>query len=164
MDRFVSHFTNRVDAKGRVSIPASFRAVLAREGVDSVHLHPSLDQPALDAGGAAMLSEIDHFLSRYAPYSEAWESFSTALHGMSQALKLDPEGRIQLPPDLKAITGIEAEATFVGLGYKFQIWEPKRFAAHLAQARDRLRAFRRELGPRASSAPMTGEPSTGARE
>lgn len=164
MDRFVSHFTNRVDAKGRVSIPASFRAVLALEGAQNLHLHPSLDQPALDAGGAAMLVEIDQFLSRYEPYSEAWESFSTALHGMSQSLKLDPEGRIQLPADLKELTGIDGEATFVGLGHKFQIWEPNRFAAHLAQARDRLRAFRRELGPRASSAPMTGGPSTGARE
>ena len=51
MDRFVSNFTLRLDAKGRVSIPASYRAVLARDGFDGLYCYPALDQPAVDAGG-----------------------------------------------------------------------------------------------------------------
>ena len=59
MDRFVSHYTLRLDAKGRVSIPASFRAVLARDGFEGLYCYPTLDRPALDAGGNALLAEIE---------------------------------------------------------------------------------------------------------
>ena len=59
MDRFVSHYTLRLDAKGRVSIPASFRAVLARDGFEGLYCYPALDRPALDAGGNALLAEIE---------------------------------------------------------------------------------------------------------
>ena len=55
---FVSHFILRLDAKGRVSIPASFRGVLARDGVDGLYCYPALDRPAIEAGGRALLSEI----------------------------------------------------------------------------------------------------------
>ena len=58
MDQFVSHYMLRLDAKGRVSVPATFRAVLTRDGFDGLYCHPALDRPALDAGGNALLAEI----------------------------------------------------------------------------------------------------------
>ena len=64
LDRFVSHFTNKLDAKGRVSIPASFRSVLARDGFEGLYVHPSLDIEALDCGGNALLRDIDGLLHR----------------------------------------------------------------------------------------------------
>ncbi|WP_342363347.1 division/cell wall cluster transcriptional repressor MraZ [Terrarubrum flagellatum] len=151
MDLFVSHVTMRLDAKGRVSIPASFRAVLAKDGYEGIYLHPSLDRPALDAGGHALIHEIEALLSQYDPFSDAWEVFSTALHGESEQVKMDGEGRVQLPERLKTSAFIKDEATFVGLGHKFQIWEPQRFAAHRSEATEKVRAFRRELGSRSPS-------------
>ena len=59
MDRFVSHYVLRLDAKGRVSVPAPFRAVLARDGFDGLYCYPALDRPALDAGGNALIREIE---------------------------------------------------------------------------------------------------------
>lgn len=146
MDRFVSNFTNRLDAKGRVSIPASFRAVLARDGFDGLHIHPSLDLMALDAGGNALLGEIDAILASLPPYSEDRDHLSTALLGVSERLKVDPEGRVQLTDSLVAYAGLSDQVSFVGLGSKFQIWEPRRFQAHLQSARLRLREVRRGLG------------------
>ena len=64
MDRFVSHYMLRLDAKGRVSVPASFRAVLARDGFDGLYCYPALDRPALDAGGNALLAEIEALARR----------------------------------------------------------------------------------------------------
>jgi len=55
MDRFVSHTTLRLDSKGRVSIPAPFRAVLSRDGFDGVYCYPALDRPAIDADGNALM-------------------------------------------------------------------------------------------------------------
>ena len=68
MDRFVSHYMLRLDAKGRVSVPASFRAVLARDGFDGLYCYPALDRPALDAGGNALLAEIEALLAGFSPY------------------------------------------------------------------------------------------------
>lgn len=150
VDRFVSHFTHRLDAKGRVSIPASFRAVMGRDGFEGLYVHPALDRCALDAGGNALRRSIDGMLERFSPFSEEWELLSVALNGASEVLKMDPEGRIQLSDTLKAHAGIADAVTFVGQGHKFQIWEPERFQAHFAQARLKLRDVRRMLGSRVS--------------
>lgn len=146
MDRFLSHVTSRLDAKGRISVPASFRAVLAKDGFEGVFVHPSLDVPALDAGGNALLSEIDRLLGGLAPYSDERDSFATALHGTSEVLKMDGEGRIILTEGLKAHAEIGDAVTFVGLGSKFRLWEPERFRAHLAEARSKVRALKSRLG------------------
>ena len=146
MDRFVSNFTNRLDAKGRVSIPASFRAVLARDGYEGLCVTPSLDTKALDAGGNALLAEIDRLLEGFAPYSEERDAISTALLGTSETLKMDGEGRIFLTESLKGYAGISDQVTFVGHGHKFQIWEPETFRAHLDDARAKARDLRRRIG------------------
>jgi len=148
VDRFVSHFQNRLDSKGRVSIPAPFRGVLARDGFEGLYVHPSLDAEALDCGGNGLLRDIDGLLATLSPYSEERDLLSTALLGTSEVLKVDPEGRVILTETLKIYAGISSEMVFVGQGHKFQIWEPGRFRAHLDEARSRVRDLRKELSAR----------------
>lgn len=162
LDRFVSHFTHRLDAKGRVSIPATFRGVLMRDGFEGLYVHPSLDATTLDCGGHALLREIDGLLNTLSPYSEERDMFSTALLGTSEILKVDTEGRVILTDSVKAYAGITAEVTFVGQGHKFQIWEPARFAAHLTEARNRVRGLRKQLSSRPTMSPASSP--QGARE
>ncbi len=145
VDLFVSHFTHRLDSKGRVSIPAAFRAALARDGFDGLYALPSLDCPALDCGGNALLREIDGLMARLPPCSAERDAIATALLGTSEVLKVDTEGRVVLTEGLKAWTGIAVDATFVGHGHKFQIWEPERFRARLDEARNRARALREAM-------------------
>ncbi len=80
------------------------------------------------------------------PYSPAREDLSAALLGSSEILRPDSEGRIVLGERLRALLGLQDEATFVGLGHKFQIWEPKRFAAHFEEAKARARRLRAAIG------------------
>ena len=127
MDRFVSNTTLRLDSKGRVSIPASFRSVLGRDGFDGLYCYPALDRPAIDAGGNALMTEIEALIGRFTPFSDERERFALALYGTSETLKIDGEGRVSLSESLKRHAGITEAATFVGLGHKFQIWEPGRF-------------------------------------
>ncbi len=156
MDRFVSHYGLRLDAKGRVSVPAAFRAVLARDGFDGLYCYPALDRPALDAGGNALLAEIEALITGFAPYSDEREQFSLALYGTSETLKVDSEGRVVLSESLKMHAGITDAVTFVGLGHKFRIWEPGRFRAELAEATDKVRAFKAEPGARTAAARPLG--------
>ena len=143
--------TLRLDSKGRVSIPASFRSVLARDGFDGLYCYPALDRPAIDAGGNALMSEIEALIGRYAPFSEEREQFALALYGTSETLKIDGEGRVSLSETLKRHAGITEAATFVGLGYKFQIWEPGRFQSELAEATQKVRALKAELSSQAAA-------------
>jgi len=159
MDRFVSHYTLRLDAKGRVSIPAPFRAVLIRDGFEGLYCYPTLDRPALDAGGNALLTEIETLIARFAPYSEEREQFASALYGTSEVLNIDGEGRVILTEPLKSHAGIADAVSFAGLGHKFQIWEPGRFRAELAEATEKVRALKKRLGSRAAA-----EGPHGARE
>jgi MraZ protein len=160
MDRFVSHYMLRLDAKGRVSVPAPFRAVLARDGFDGLFCCPALDRPALDAGGSALLAEIETLMAGSQPYSDRREQFSLALYGTSATLKIDGEGRVQLTETLKQHAAIADAVSFVGLGHKFQIWEPGRFRSELAEATAKLRSFKQAPGTRMAAA----DKPLGARE
>jgi len=151
MDRFVSNVTLRLDSKGRVSIPASFRSVLARDGFDGLYCYPALDRPAIDAGGNALMAEIEAVIARYAPFSEEREQFAVALYGTSETLKIDGEGRVSLSEALKRHAGITEAVAFVGLGHKFQIWEPGRFQSELAEATQKVRALKAELSSQAAA-------------
>ena len=159
MDRFVSHYVLRLDAKGRISIPAPFRTVLAQDGFEGLFCCPALDRPAIDVGGKALLAEIEQLIASFPPYSEEREQFSTALYGTSETLKMDGEGRVTLTEALKDHAGIMEAASFVGLGHKFQIWAPDRLGKQLSEATGAVRKMRKRL----SAQGMAAEPR-GARE
>lgn len=158
MDRFVSNHTMRLDAKGRVSIPAAFRQVLGRDGFDGLYCYPTLDRSAIDAGGNALLAEIEALIGRFPPFADERDHFATALYGTSETLKIDSEGRVILTETLKSHAGIADAVAFVGLGHKFQIWEPSRFRAHLTEATSGVRALKAQLSS------QRAVPDAGARE
>jgi MraZ protein len=156
MDRFVSHYLLRLDAKGRVSVPAPFRAVLSQDGFDGLFCCPALDRPAIDVGGKALLAEIEQLIASFPPYSEEREQFSTALYGTSETLKMDAEGRVTLTEALKDHAGIMEAASFVGLGHKFQIWAPDRLGKQLSEATGAVRKMRKRLSVQATAAEPRG--------
>jgi MraZ protein len=158
VDRFFSHFILRLDAKGRVSVPAPFRSVLTREGAETLFCYPALDRPAVEAGGARLMAEIEDLIGRFPPFSEEREQFATALYGTSETLKIDGEGRVTLSDQLKDHAGIMDAVAFVGLGHKFQIWAPDRFSARLSEATGKMRALKKRLGTGQAATPQ------GARE
>ncbi|NWG26673.1 MAG: division/cell wall cluster transcriptional repressor MraZ [Pseudorhodoplanes sp.] len=159
MDRFYSQFILKLDAKGRVSIPAPFRAVLSRDGFEGPYCFLSPDRPALEAGGKALLSEIEQLVESFPQFSEEREQISTALYGTSEFLKMDGEGRVTLSDTLKDHAGIMDAVAFIGLGHKFQIWAPDQLGPQLSEATGLLRSLRKRVGTQHAA----GKPQ-GARE
>ncbi|MDX2307773.1 MAG: division/cell wall cluster transcriptional repressor MraZ [Hyphomicrobium sp.] len=163
MDRFVSTFTNKVDAKGRVSVPAPFRTVLERDGyAGGIYCYPSLDAPALDAGGERLAKKIDGLLAGLPDYSDERDQLSVALYGDVQVLSIDGDGRIVLPQSLRAHADIGTEITFVGLGDKFQMWAPERFEERRTTARAKVQQHRKLFA--AGSGHSDEDGGGGARE
>lgn len=137
MHGFVNNYTNKLDAKGRVSIPAPYRTVLARDGFEGLYCFPSPHDAAVDAGGNALLNQISAKLDGLDPMSEEYDMVSTVLFGDSETLKVDSEGRIMISEKIRAATGISNTVTFVGMRFKFRIWEPERYAAYREEASKR---------------------------
>jgi MraZ protein len=146
MDRFGSFVVSRLDAKGRVSLPASFRALLTTEGTEGFFAFPSLDFPALDCGGKALDREIEAVLSGFPPLSRERDIYAAATLGAGQSIRTDPEGRFMVTDMMRDVAGIADQVLFLPLMGKFQIWEPEAGRAHQAQARALLRVNREQMG------------------
>lgn len=142
MDRFLSSAVNRIDAKGRVSVPAHFRAVVAKRGYQELYALKALDRPALDVGGLDLLDRYEARIAMEDPFLQTADDMSYFVHGDSDFLKLDQDGRITVTDFIRDQTGITTEVAFVGRGTFFQMWEPTRLAAYGAQVRERLLRLR----------------------
>ncbi len=166
MDRFVSTYVKKIDAKGRISIPQPFRNVLAADGfAGQFYCYPSLDNSALDAGGQRLVDRIDGIIEQLLPYSDERDPLATALFGESEIIKIDQDGRAVLPERLRDHAKITSEVTFVGLGNKFQIWEPETFENYRKQSRGKMDDLRKLLGAGdRSDATKRSDGQEGARE
>lgn len=136
---FLSSFVNKIDKKGRVSVPASFRSVL---GVDApgIVVFRSLQYDALDGCSIAHLELLSNSLEKLDLPPETFELIETTIFGGSVQIPFDGEGRVSLPPHLAAAVGITDEVAFVGRRKTFQLWNPQKLAAHDAQTRSEARA------------------------
>jgi MraZ protein len=136
---FLSTYVNKVDRKGRVSVPAEFRKVLAGQAYQGVVVFKSLQYAALDACSADHMEQLSDSLERLDLSNEEYELIETTIFGGSVQLPFDGEGRIVLPQHLCEFAGISEEAAFVGRRKTFQVWEPGALAAHEARMRDKAR-------------------------
>ena len=144
MPPFVSTYVNKLDAKGRVSIPASYRQILAQQDVGGLlYCIPSFVSPSLEAFGNALITQFQLRLDKYDPlFSENYDDEAQAVLASAQSLNFDDEGRVRLPDDLIAHAGITERIVFVGLGQKFQMWDPVRFEPVQRERIARARALR----------------------
>jgi MraZ protein len=134
-DWFVSTFTNKLDAKGRVSVPAQFRSVLAAQATDGLYCIKALSrQPALTGFGEALLSKLSEQMDAPNPLLD--KNYATRAFGMFgqvRDLSIDDEGRVRLPDEFIAHCGITDRVAFLGLNKVFEIWNPDTLAAEEAK-------------------------------
>ena len=141
MSVFLSTFENKVDRKGRVSVPSSFRNVLSQQKSAGIILYPSFKHPCLEGSGDERIQEIVSSIDAIDVFSDEAENLQTILADAKQ-VSVDSDGRVILPHEFVAHASISDLASFVGLGKSFQIWSPKNFSIH--RQKNRLRA--REQG------------------
>ena len=147
MNRFLSNAVNRIDAKGRVSVRAHFRAVVQQRGYSELYAIRQLDVPALDVGGLDLLDRYEERMALEDPFLQTADDMSFFVHGDGAFLKLDQDGRISVTDFIREHTGISSEVAFVGRGNFFQIWEPTKLAAYGAEVRARLSKLRQGTKP-----------------
>ena len=139
MALFVGRHKNKVDGKGRVSVPKPFRAAFAGDAFGGVYVYPLFKFQALEACGEAFMGRIAESLDDLPMFSDEQDDLSVVLEN-AHALGFDPEGRIALPKELADVAGLKGEALFVGRGERFQIWAPETYDAIRGPAFERARA------------------------
>ena len=124
---FLSSYENRLDKKGRVSVPASFRSHLSSLGYNGFIAYPSFNHSALEACSQDRIEKLSNSIDSLNPFEEKRDYFATSVLSESVNLQFDTEGRILISEKLLDHAKIKNNILFVGLGKTFQIWEPKIF-------------------------------------
>ncbi len=145
---FLSTYHNRIDKKGRVSVPAPFRAALSGQEFSGIVAYSSLMHPAIEACGMNRILKINERIEMLDPFSEERDAFATTIFGESVQLAFDSEGRVMLPEALIASASLSEQVVFVGKGETFEIWQPKAFEVHVARAREVAHDKRHQLRAR----------------
>ena len=144
MFHFLGTHQNRLDAKGRVSIPAAFRAALrteaGAEGPTPLILRMSHKHPCVEGWPVDRFALLATPLGRLNQFSDAHDNMSSTLFADAFPAEADKEGRVVLPGELVEHAGLTNQVTFMGMGEHFQIWEPNAAARRRAEAREVARA------------------------
>jgi MraZ protein len=146
MTPFMGTHQSKLDAKGRVSIPAAFRAVLRSNAAEAgqaefsqIILRPSHKHACLEAWPPPEFHRLAAPLDQYDIFSEPHDDLAATLYADAYPIETDKEGRIILPAELAAHAGIADNLVFVGHGRIFQIWEPAAALRRRMAARDNIR-------------------------
>ena len=124
---FLSSYENKIDTKGRVSVPATFRSHLSSMGYNGFISYPSFNHAALEACSQDRIERLSQTIDSLNPFEEKRDFFATSILSESENLQFDTEGRVSLSRKLLNHANIKYNVLFVGLGKTFQIWSPKIF-------------------------------------
>ena len=142
---FLSSYENKLDKKGRVSVPASFRSHLSSIGYNGFVAYPSFNHEALEACSEDRIEKLSNTIDSLNPFEEKRDYFSTSVLSESVSLQFDSEGRVLITNKLLDHAKIKNNILFVGLGKTFQIWEPKSFEKFKIVARKKAYQNRSNL-------------------
>lgn len=142
MALFIDTFVNRIDKKGRISVPATFRAALmsvsgTAQNFNGIVALPGFRYNALQCAGIDWMQKLVEKMGSVDLFSDAHDDLSITLFSEARQLAFDGEGRIVLPEGLIAHAKLGDDAAFVGRGEIFEIWQPAALEAHRADARRR---------------------------
>ena len=142
---FLSVYENKLDKKGRASVPASFRSHLSSLGYNGVVCYSSFNNQSIEAWPQDRIEKISNAIDALNPFEEKKDYFATSILSESINLQFDSEGRISLTPKLLKHAKIKNSILFVGQGKTFQIWESTAFEKFRVQSRKKSNIHRSSL-------------------
>lgn len=132
---FMDTIINKVDAKGRVSLPSDYRAIVKELSTEIV-CYRSLSAPCIEGCLEDTLDKLATEIENSTDFfSETQDNLTNLIFGDAKRFPFDSTGRIVLTEKLLKHAGITDTAVFVGKGRKFQIWNPENWAKEEARIR-----------------------------
>jgi len=142
---FLDTIINKVDAKGRVSLPADYRAIVKELGSEIV-CYRSLTAPCIEGCTEDLLEKLATEIENSTDFfSETQDDLTNLIFGDAKRYTFDSTGRIMLSEKLLKHAEITDSAVFVGKGRKFQIWSEKNWQKEETRLREKIKANRPSL-------------------
>lgn len=161
--RFRGSETFKVDAKGRVSIPAAFRRVIEASDPDwKEGLRPNIlivygpeSQDWLEVFSMQAVHEIDAQIALMQRGSEARLVNEERMYGQAFEAQIDDDGRLTIPQKYRDKIGLKGEAFFISAGDYFRIWNPEAYESRAARRSQRLSdQYPEDFDPRSLLPPL----------
>jgi len=127
---FKGTYHHRIDAKGRLPVPAAFRRLLGDEGLVVVTL---LDQ-CLALYSPAEWAKLEAQLAALPAFSKPVKALTRLLASRAADCEIDVQGRILLPPVLRTEAGLGRDAVVVGVLNRFEVWSPESWDAFVRES------------------------------
>ena len=138
MALFLGTIENKVDTKGRVSVPSEFRNALKGDDFQGVILFHSFTDRCIEGSTMIRMEQMAEATDNLDLFSEENQNLNSLIFSDARQLLFDVTGRIVIPTDLLKFAGITDKALFVGRGKTFQIWNEDNF--YKAQEEVRIKA------------------------
>ena len=118
---FLSNYENKLDKKGRVSVPATFRSYLNSMGYNGFISYPSFNHSALEACSQDRIEKLSNTIDSLNPFEEKRDYFATSVLSESENLQFDTEGRVSLSEKLLVHANIKMNVLIVLREVKFYL-------------------------------------------
>jgi MraZ protein len=142
MTQFVGTHFGKLDRKGRISVPAQFRAELEAAATSHLVFRTSHEHPCIEARSRPVFQRMLDSVQALPHFSEEREVLETTLIAGSEMLRIDGDGRLILPESMIAEVELGDQVAFLGKGDRFEIWNEATARAHVAEAKLRMREKR----------------------
>ena len=129
---FKGTYRHRVDAKGRLPVPAAFRRALA-DAKSARVVMTQFDQ-CLAAYPPAEWARLEEQLAQLPPFSASTKNLTRVVASRAVDCDLDAQGRVLVPPALRQAAGLGREAIVIGVLNRFEVWAPERWEAFVTDA------------------------------
>jgi MraZ protein len=134
---FFDTIINKVDAKGRVSLPSEYRAIV-KEQDTSIVCYRSFTRPCIEGCTEDMMENLaNDILTTHDFFSEEQDELTDLIFGDAKRVSFDTTGRTVLSEKFLKHAGIKDKAVFVGKGNKFQIWNEEDWEREQEAIRER---------------------------
>jgi len=135
---FFDTITNKVDAKGRVSLPADYRSI-AKELNTEIVCYRSLTNSCIEGCTEELMDKLANDIENsHDFFSEEQDDLTNLIFGDAKRFPFDSTGRVILSEKLLKHADITDAAVFVGKGKKFQIWNPENWEKEEQRIREEI--------------------------
>lgn len=153
--RFTGNIDAKVDEKGRVFVPSSFRKILQRADESGLILRRDVFQRCLVLYPKSVWdAQVDAITARTSMFDRAGRDALRRFVAGAEDITLDSGGRMLIPRRYLADADIEAEVRFIGVDDTIEIWSRSAADALLAepdQLADTLEAL---MAPKSEALPL----------
>lgn len=139
---FRGQFEHAIDGKGRTSLPARYRDVLAADSDLRLVVTPALFDPCLKVYPMRAWEELETKISALPEFDPNAVFLRRRFLSAAVECELDKQGRILIPPGLREYAGLEKEVLWAGMGRTAELWSRERWVAGLAKTDEELKSFK----------------------